>query len=743
MMHGVLRVVGGLLLLSAGICVSIEPVEAGRARDALDRILRDLDPAAIPSGILYDRVLSLSDVGDHDGSEGATPATLQGWRQMYHEIRGASLEAPSWPELSAILASGKTALGRGVVPVVIMNFEYERIRPGALTDGALTVAGDRLVLGPGEAFVHRRVFAAAALQGYTHRGGNVTFVLGRDWYFSNDLTAPRAVSVDFGDGVGPRGVDFGREIAVSYVTTGRKTIHVELSLADGSVLHGGFYYDVVALAAPAPHDTLQIVASIPYLGEFGTGEAYVYLSDLNPALTNPIVVVEGFDFDDAMGWEELYAILNEQNMLETIRGLGYDIVALNFTHATDYLQRNAFVLVELLEQVNAIIDPGQDIALAGASMGGVVSRYALTYMEVNALDPNLRVYISFDAPQRGANIPLGIQYWLAFFADDSADAARLLAALDSPGARQLLAYHHTDPPGATGESDPLRGDFVAEMASLGDYPTGMRKVSIVNGSGSQADQGYPAGDQIIEWEYSNILIDIIGNIWSVPDGTSQTIFHGLIDPIFFPADEQIVAVGATSPYDTAPGGFRPSMAQMDTVPAPYGDIVALHDNHCFIPTVSALDLDTADLFYDVAGDPDIYAHTPFDAVYFPVENQEHASITAENAAWFIDEVLMGVTAVEPPSGVAALPAILSVAPNPLGMAGEIRFALARAGTARLAAFDLAGREVTVLADGAFQAGVARVGWDGTAAGGRRVAPGVYFLRLQSGGGAASWKVLLR
>jgi hypothetical protein len=126
-----------------------------------------------------------------------------------------------------------------------------------------------------------------------------------------------------------------------------------------------------------------------------------------------------------------------------------------------------------------------------------------------------------------------------------------------------------------------------------------------------------------------------------------------------------------------------------------------------------------------------------------VENQEHASITAENAAWFIDEVLMGVTAVEPPSGVAALPAILSVAPNPLGMAGEIRFALARAGTARLAAFDLAGREVTVLADGAFQAGVARVGWDGTAAGGRRVAPGVYFLRLQSGGGAASWKVLLR
>jgi hypothetical protein len=737
--------VSRLLVLLAGLCVSFHhPAEAGRATDALDRILGDLDPAAFPSGILYDRVLPLSDIEDHDGSERSTPATLRVWRQMYHEIGRASLAAPSWPDLSTVLANGKAALRRGVVPVAIMNFEYERIRPDALKDGALTVAGDQLVIGPGEPFVHRRVFAAAALQGYTHHGGNVKFVLGRDWYFSNDLTAPRAVSIDFGDGLGPRRVDFGREIEVSYVEPGGKTIRVELSLADGSVLHGGFYYDVVALAAPAPDDTLQIVASIPYLGEFGTGEAYVYLSDLNETLTNPVVVVEGFDFDDTMGWEELYAILNEQNMIETIRSLGYDIVVLNFTHATDYLQRNAFVLVELLAQVNATIDPDQDIALAGASMGGVVSRYALTYMEANALDPNLRVYISFDAPQRGANIPLGIQYWLAFFADDSEDAARLLAALDSPGARQMLAYHHTDPPGATGESDPLRSDFVAELASLGDYPADMRKVSIVNGSGSQTDQGYPAGDQIIEWEYGSLLIDIIGNVWSVPDGTSQTIFHGLIDPIFFPADEQIVAVGGTSPYDTAPGGFRPSMAQMDTVPAPYGDIVALHDNHCFIPTVSALDLDTDDLFYDVAGDPDIYAHTPFDAVYFPVENQEHATITAENAAWFLDEVLMGVTVVGPLSGAtAAMPAILSVAPNPFGVAGEIRFALPRAGAVRLAAFDLAGREVAVLADRAFEAGVARVGWAGTAAGGRRVAPGVYFLRLQSGGGAASWKVLVR
>ena len=62
-------------------------------------------------------------------------------------------------------------------------------------------------------------------------------------------------------------------------------------------------------------------------------------------------------------------------------------------------------------------------------------------------------------------------------------------------------------------------------------------------------------------------------------------------------------VNGTLPYDSAPGGWRASMAQLDTTQAPYGDIVALHNAHCFIPTVSALDLPTSDLFFDVAGTP--------------------------------------------------------------------------------------------------------------------------------------------
>ena len=45
---------------------------------------------------------------------------------------------------------------------------------------------------------------------------------------------------------------------------------------------------------------------------------------------------------------------------------------------------------------------------------------------VNGMADNVRTFISFDAPHKGANIPLGIQYWVKFFSGQSADADALL-----------------------------------------------------------------------------------------------------------------------------------------------------------------------------------------------------------------------------------------------------------------------------------------------------------------------------
>jgi hypothetical protein len=84
------------------------------------------------------------------------------------------------------------------------------------------------------------------------------------------------------------------------------------------------------------------------------------------------------------------------------------------------------------------------------------------------------------------------------------------------------------------------------------------------------------------------------------------------------------------------------MDQLAEPEAPFGDIIALHGSHSFIPSISALALDSNDPFYDIAGDPMLLENVPFDQVYFPSVNQEHLLITAENKDWFIFEVGFGV-----------------------------------------------------------------------------------------------------
>lgn len=87
--------------------------------------------------------------------------------------------------------------------------------------------------------------------------------------------------------------------------------------------------------------------------------------------------------------------------------------------------------------------------------------------------------------------------------------------------------------------------------------------------------------------------------------------------------------------------------QIADVRPPYGTIYAKNDNHCFIPTVSALDIDTDDLFYPIAYDSSILNKTPFDAIYYPVYNENHVSINGNNAKWIYDEIRKARSEINP------------------------------------------------------------------------------------------------
>jgi hypothetical protein len=81
-------------------------------------------------------------------------------------------------------------------------------------------------------------------------------------------------------------------------------------------------------------------------------------------------------------------------------------------------------------------------------------------------------------------------------------------------------------------------------------------------------------------------------------------------------------------------------------------------------------------------------------------------------------------------------------PNPFGQRTAITYALARAGVARVAVYDVSGRELKVLVDGKQAAGKHSVEWDGTDAAGARMKDGVYFYRLVTDGYRSTQKMIL-
>lgn len=81
-------------------------------------------------------------------------------------------------------------------------------------------------------------------------------------------------------------------------------------------------------------------------------------------------------------------------------------------------------------------------------------------------------------------------------------------------------------------------------------------------------------------------------------------------------------------------------------------------------------------------------------------------------------------------------------PSPFVERTTIAFDLPRAESARLDIFNPAGERVRTLVDGNMHAGRHEIVWPATGGDGRRLAQGVYLLRLQAGNDVATGKVIL-
>jgi hypothetical protein len=255
------------------------------------------------------------------------------------------------------------------------------------------------------------------------------------------------------------------------------------------------------------------------------GEVLYYYRNSVPcngaqSLRKPIIVLDGFDPGDKRAGQELYGkqltYINQagQRILlgNLLRGTepgstdDFDVVILNFPQyldvngnkvdgGADDITRNAAVLVALIKQVNAQLAQAgstEQVTIIGPSMGGLISRYALAWMEAQGQPHRCRLWVSFDSPHQGANVAMAVQQFLRFFGERGGVGSakkNLDEKIRSKAARQMLV-HHVDgswtPDNPTAPHE-LRSQFVTQLANNGrpgsfGYPQDCQRVAIVNGS---------------------------------------------------------------------------------------------------------------------------------------------------------------------------------------------------------------------------------------------------------------------
>jgi hypothetical protein len=124
-----------------------------------------------------------------------------------------------------------------------------------------------------------------------------------------------------------------------------------------------------------------------------------------------------------------------------------------------------------------------------------------------------------------------------------------------------------------------------------------------------------------------------------------------------------------------------------------------------------------------------------------------AYVAAGDGTYYPEVLLDGttITVHDPLSAVGDVPLPLpelKVWPNPFNPLTTVTFYLPQAARARLAVYDLRGRELIVLADGLLPAGPARFNWNGRDRDGQAQPAGQYLFRLESDGERRTAKATL-
>lgn len=675
-----------------------------------DYAMQHLDKSGISTGILYDRVFPFARL-DLFGQLQTDTAEVNYYKQAYSELRRASYDTTALYSDDIINDGIIKYKSDNKVPIALITYKFNQIDTLAIQDGLIYLSNNLYYDSSPRSrspYWEKTAVVVAALA-ETVNAGTVQFELA-SVFNANNLASPVTyVEIDFGNGL----VSYtpGQTFTANFASGGKHTIKYVVHFGNGSqvITFSTLNVSYSALArnsgtTPCKTDFFTTTETFQGYDETspkpGAGEVSYYFSSCNDqTLRKPIIIMDGFDPGDEYNGPSLYA--NElayidasgfpANFAEDMRAEGYDIIMLNFPKnpahfrlspvfgivphdpkaGADYIERNALVLVHLIKDINTQLAANgstHELVIVGPSMGGLISKYALTYMEKKLNETSqttwnhrTKLWLSFDSPHLGANIPIGDQYFLEFFArklnNEGAKDGR--NKLDTPAARQML-IHHFSTKSELPQAHWFRSAFLNNVNSLNPstlgFPTQPRKVSVVNGS-QQGYTTYSACQQAFSMKVQTTKHKSIFN-WGPPLSSSEVhfnpsyggkceVFTGV--PVFWGNLSRERKYGRTPSYsigyDNAPGGtYRAQGIIRDGVHSTWylnTTFSDLKETASFIPTQSALAYNkiNPDLAENLSDRSLVCTgEIPFDNYFAPVHNEPHIKLTAANVAFIKDEI---------------------------------------------------------------------------------------------------------
>jgi hypothetical protein len=294
----------------------------------------------------------------------------------------------------------------------------------------------------------------------------------------------------------------------------------------------------------------------------------------------------------------------------------------------DLLQRNAQVAIACIRR--ALTCTSAPLVVGGFSMGGLVTRYALAWMEANRERHNTRVFVTIDTPHRAAYTNIADQWFAHVFKSVSSAIEVFALLLDSPANQQFVMLWVS---GNVCEVSPLRRRFIEELDALGGYPKQPYKLAVACGRGD-GRRSLPPHQRMLTWSESDFAS---ATLWTLGAGESTPVTIG--EAACFPATDgpQVIQLASDVSWEAAPGGQNVygSLAAEAAANLGCGHVESLLGPLCAVPTISALDLDQSPW---LPVPPPNDRRSPFDDYTFSEANQPHTVLTATVSDWLLDRV---------------------------------------------------------------------------------------------------------